>query len=270
MIASPPACVGCAICRLLVLAGLMLVACGGETSSDVASVDPPATPRADTPTVEATPTRHSDSTPTTQPATASTPTPTSAPQAASTNAPVASPTSAFTSTPEPPTPTDVVAPAGQFILEQKCGMCHGVQGTAAQGQIGPDLTYFASQALIADTVENNAANLWDWLANPSAIKPGTSMPNMGLFADEISLLVQYLYSLNQRTCPATRNPLASDPVRHRLRSCVPACGNTMVAALTISGPPCIHSGHVPPESTEIGENATPDSSSGTIRYRFPG
>lgn len=90
----------------------------------------------------------------------------------------------------------MLTPAGQLILEQKCAVCHTVQGTAAQGAVGPDLSYFGSQATIAGTVENNAANLWQWLSDPQSVKPGTAMPNLGLSADEISLLIDYLYSLN--------------------------------------------------------------------------
>ena len=44
-------------------------------------------------------------------------------------------------------------------------------------------------------IENTAANLTRWLANPDAVKPGSLMPNFHLGAREVGELVAYLESL---------------------------------------------------------------------------
>jgi cytochrome c2 len=238
---------------VLIFAGLLLVACGGDGSPSTADETPttssPATaavatstPRSATSTVatsQVAPTSTVAATLTATPVSVATPTvqttatqsvpntpttlPTMTPEPTATETAQPSPTTEMTPTPEPtatlaptatveptatpeptaipeptatpePPPTEVQVPAGQIVFEQQCGVCHTVQGTAAQGVIGPDLTWFGSQATIAGVVENNAANLWEWLADPQSIKPDTIMPALGLSADEISLLIDFLYS----------------------------------------------------------------------------
>lgn len=94
-----------------------------------------------------------------------------------------------------PPPDDPVV-AGQQIMETICATCHLVEGTAAQGTIGPELTTFATQPDIAGVVENNEENLHAWLADPPAVKPGTAMPNLGLSEQQIEALIAYLYTLD--------------------------------------------------------------------------
>ncbi len=93
------------------------------------------------------------------------------------------------------TPSDPVE-AGKQIVEAKCAACHLVEGTTAQGNVGPELTNFADQAEIASIVQNDEENLRAWLANPAELKPGTAMPNLGLTEAEIDALVAYLYTLD--------------------------------------------------------------------------
>jgi cytochrome c oxidase subunit 2 len=46
-------------------------------------------------------------------------------------------------------------------------------GTSAAGQVGPDLTHFASRLTIAaGTLANNKGNLAGWIADPQNMKPG--------------------------------------------------------------------------------------------------
>ena len=94
-----------------------------------------------------------------------------------------------------PPPADPVE-AGRQIVETICATCHLVEGTAAQGTIGPELTTFATQDQIAGVLENNEENLRAWLANPPGVKPGTAMPNLGLSEQQIDALVAYLYTLD--------------------------------------------------------------------------
>ena len=60
----------------------------------------------------------------------------------------------------------------------------------------PDLTHFASRVMFAGaSFERTTENLRNWLANPSAMKDGSFMPNLGLTDDEVTALVAYLETL---------------------------------------------------------------------------
>ncbi|HEX6316078.1 MAG TPA: cytochrome c oxidase subunit II, partial [Gemmatimonadaceae bacterium] len=74
--------------------------------------------------------------------------------------------------------------AGQF-LANGCGGCHTIRGTEARGVIGPDLTHVGSRLTIgAGVLENSAAAIRRFIADPAAIKPGALMPSFGMLPDE--------------------------------------------------------------------------------------
>lgn len=84
-------------------------------------------------------------------------------------------------------------PSGEALFQQKgCLACHMVNGTGAKGP-GPDLSHIATQPY--DGLDNSAAFLAKWLADPQAQKASTTMPNLGLSQGDINTLVQYLESL---------------------------------------------------------------------------
>ncbi|HZD58435.1 MAG TPA: cytochrome c, partial [Anaerolineales bacterium] len=77
-----------------------------------------------------------------------------------------------------------------------CQSCHWIQGTAAQADIGPNLTHLASRQTIATGVlDNTPENLATWLRNPQAVKPGNHMPDLNLSDAQINELVAYLETL---------------------------------------------------------------------------
>jgi cytochrome c oxidase subunit 2 len=79
---------------------------------------------------------------------------------------------------------------------QRCGRCHTVRGTEANGQAGPDLTHLASRlTLAAGTLANSPAHRRDWIRNPQAAKPGTQMPPTPLSNEEMTALLAYLDTL---------------------------------------------------------------------------
>lgn len=85
--------------------------------------------------------------------------------------------------------------AGNLPAAQ-CFACHAVNGTAAQGQFGPNLTHFASRERFAgDWLARTDQDLYDWLKDPPAIKPGSKMPNYNLSDDQIKALIAYLQNL---------------------------------------------------------------------------
>jgi cytochrome c oxidase subunit II len=89
-----------------------------------------------------------------------------------------------------------VAEGRQQFLANSCGACHEINGTAAKGVFGPNLTHFASrQTLGAGVAENNEANLRSWLQDPQVLKPGCLMPNMKLGDKQLESILAYLRTL---------------------------------------------------------------------------
>jgi cytochrome c oxidase subunit 2 len=84
----------------------------------------------------------------------------------------------------------------QAFMQSGCIACHKIDGTAAAGVLGPDLTHVGSRRTIAAGIlDNTPENMARWLRNPAEIKPGVLMPNMNLDEDTIRTLVAYLESL---------------------------------------------------------------------------
>ncbi|HTP11411.1 MAG TPA: cytochrome c oxidase subunit II [Anaerolineae bacterium] len=97
----------------------------------------------------------------------------------------------------PVEPTDALAQQGQqTFMTGACIGCHTINGTAANGKVGPNLTHLASRTSLAGgSLTESDGNLRRWLANPPALKPGSMMPNLNLTTTEIDALVAYLQSL---------------------------------------------------------------------------
>jgi cytochrome c oxidase subunit 2 len=86
-------------------------------------------------------------------------------------------------------------PSATFISES-CGSCHTIRGTAARGDVGPDLTHFASrQTLAALTLPNTPASVRAWIRDPQRFKPGARMPKLPLSARQVDELATYLEGL---------------------------------------------------------------------------
>jgi len=82
------------------------------------------------------------------------------------------------------------------FMTSRCGGCHTITGSAARGQVAPDLTHVASRRSIgAGTLPNTPEHLRDWVHDPQASKPGNQMPPNPLPADDLRALVAYLGSL---------------------------------------------------------------------------
>jgi cytochrome c oxidase subunit 2 len=96
-----------------------------------------------------------------------------------------------------PTPTDTASGRGQQIfLKGTCAKCHTIQGTGANGTLGPDLTHLASrQTIAAGTLANNRGNLAGWIVDPRTLKPAALMPPSRLPPDDLQALLVYLDTL---------------------------------------------------------------------------
>jgi len=86
---------------------------------------------------------------------------------------------------------------GRAVFERTaCINCHAVQGTAANGTFGPDLTHLMSRDTIASgAAPNTEEELRRWVENPDSIKPGSRMPAMGLDKQQLDEVTAYLVSL---------------------------------------------------------------------------
>ncbi len=96
-----------------------------------------------------------------------------------------------------PEPQDELAQAGyNLFFDKNCSYCHAIDGTPADGDLGPDLTHLASRTtLAAGTIDYNIGNLGGWLADPQHIKPGNIMPASNLSGPELQAMLAYLETL---------------------------------------------------------------------------
>ena len=97
----------------------------------------------------------------------------------------------------PPNNDPAVDAGRTAFVANSCGSCHTIDGTAAAGTFGPDLTHFMSrQTLGAGVAPNNDANLKSWLRDPQELKPGCLMPAMKLNDAQVGQIMAYLKTLN--------------------------------------------------------------------------
>jgi cytochrome c oxidase subunit II len=89
-----------------------------------------------------------------------------------------------------------VAEGKKQLISNSCGTCHRIEGTAANGTFGPDLSHFMDrQTLGAGVAANTETNLRNWLKDPQTMKPGCLMPNMKLDEKQVDQIVAYLRTL---------------------------------------------------------------------------
>ena len=82
------------------------------------------------------------------------------------------------------------------FLAAGCGDCHQIRGTAARGDVGPDLTHLELRSTLAAlTLANTPANLDRWIRRPQSVKPGNRMPDIRLSDAQWTAIDSYLRSL---------------------------------------------------------------------------
>jgi cytochrome c oxidase subunit 2 len=92
--------------------------------------------------------------------------------------------------------TDAVSEGRVAFETGPCLACHKVEGIAGSGQYGPNLTHLMSRDTIASGAAlNTTENLRRWIRNPDSIKPGAKMPALGLSAQQIDAVTEYLETL---------------------------------------------------------------------------
>ena len=95
-------------------------------------------------------------------------------------------------------PVNALARQGRdAFLGNGCGACHAVRGTAAIGNMGPDLTHVGSRLeLAAGTLPNDGESLRRWITAPHQAKPEALMPAFDMLAaDDVRAIATWLESL---------------------------------------------------------------------------
>lgn len=97
---------------------------------------------------------------------------------------------------EPAVADTLFATGEQLFMAKTCGNCHRINGTAANGNTGPDLTHIGSRTtLLAGLLVNNPENLKRWIQHPQQIKPGAYMRDFFLNDSTANAIAAYLNSL---------------------------------------------------------------------------
>jgi cytochrome c oxidase subunit 2 len=95
-------------------------------------------------------------------------------------------------------PSTPLAERGQdLFLQNGCGACHRIAGTAADGRIGPDLTHVGGRlSIAAGTLPTDIQPIAGWIAHADAVKSGALMPPYRMLgADELTAIATYLEGL---------------------------------------------------------------------------
>ncbi len=86
--------------------------------------------------------------------------------------------------------------ASRCSCPTQCASCHTIRGTAARGDVGPDLTHVAGRGTLAAlTIPNTPDYLARWIRDPQHVKPGNRMPGLQLSDPDVRALAAYLESL---------------------------------------------------------------------------
>jgi cytochrome c2 len=84
----------------------------------------------------------------------------------------------------------------RLFVTAGCAGCHTLRGVpTASGVAGPNLTNVVLRPTLAgEVIPMSPDTMVAWLLEPSALKPETTMPDVGLTAEEAVDLTAFLYS----------------------------------------------------------------------------
>lgn len=85
----------------------------------------------------------------------------------------------------------------ELFMRSGCGGCHAIDGTAAKGTIGPNLTTLAARnSVAAGLMPMSEGSLARFIVHGQRLKPGNRMPPFGIFSEgELRSLTAYLAEL---------------------------------------------------------------------------
>lgn len=84
----------------------------------------------------------------------------------------------------------------KLLVQYRCGSCHVIPGIRnADGLFGPPLVSMGRRTYIAGEFANDPENLVRWIMSPESMKPGTTMPTLGLSEQQARDVAAYLNTL---------------------------------------------------------------------------
>lgn len=85
---------------------------------------------------------------------------------------------------------------GRVLLSRYgCVACHDITSEEPRGMVGPPLTGMANRSYIAGRFPNEPIDMQQWLQHPQSMKPGTSMPDLGVTEHDAHDIAAYLATL---------------------------------------------------------------------------
>jgi len=104
--------------------------------------------------------------------------------------------------------SELAAQGRDLFMTNVCIACHTVDGTRAQGKLGPNLTYFGERSTLgAGVLPNTEDNLTEWILHAPDIKEGIIMPGAttpaggmqatGLSREQAHAIATYLLDLRR-------------------------------------------------------------------------
>jgi cytochrome c len=79
------------------------------------------------------------------------------------------------------------------LLKYGCTSCHSIPGIREVNSVGPPLDNYSRRSHVAETLPNTPENLTLFLLDPAAVRPHTSMPDVGLSEKEARDITAYLF-----------------------------------------------------------------------------
>jgi cytochrome c oxidase subunit II len=92
--------------------------------------------------------------------------------------------------------TDSARQGLKIFQTMTCANCHSIRGVSVAASAAPDLTHLASRKILgAGVLSNTETNLFRWLKDPQASKPGCLMPDLKLTEAQAGAVAGYLETL---------------------------------------------------------------------------
>ena len=82
-----------------------------------------------------------------------------------------------------------------LVSRYGCTACHVVTSADVKGMVGPSLLGMANRSYIAGRFANEPIDMQQWLQHPQSMKPGTSMPDVGVTERDAHDIAAYLATL---------------------------------------------------------------------------
>jgi cytochrome c oxidase subunit 2 len=103
---------------------------------------------------------------------------------------------------------DLAVEGRELLMGNVCIACHSIEGTRAQGRLGPDLSHFGERTTLgAGLMPNTEENLTEWILHAPDLKHGIIMPGAytgaggmqptGLSREQARAIAVYLLDLRR-------------------------------------------------------------------------